>query len=68
MSNLFAEAYEEDEDDSAVAATETSFDPDKSLNCSVEGSHTLVHGSGGRGYGLASTPITYGCYQWKVNV
>lgn len=24
-----------------------------------------MHGPGGRGYGLGSTPITSGCYQWK---
>lgn len=31
----------------------------------MEGGHTLVHGPGGRGYGLATSPITSGCYQWK---
>ncbi|KAK7085894.1 hypothetical protein SK128_025641 [Halocaridina rubra] len=51
--------------DDNLPVQEIGFDPDKSVNCSVEGGHTLVHGPGGRGYGLGSTPITSGCYQWK---
>uniref|UniRef100_A0A0L8HTX3 HECT-type E3 ubiquitin transferase n=1 Tax=Octopus bimaculoides TaxID=37653 RepID=A0A0L8HTX3_OCTBM len=43
----------------------TSFDPDKTLCCSVENGHTLVHGPGGKGYGLGNMQITSGCYQWK---
>ena len=42
------------------------FDPDKTLNCSVENGATLVHGTGGRGYGLGATAVTAGCYTWKV--
>ncbi|KAL3277276.1 hypothetical protein HHI36_012626 [Cryptolaemus montrouzieri] len=42
------------------------FDPEKSLNCLVESNLTLIHGSGGRGYGLALQPIRSGCYQWKI--
>ena len=45
---------------------DVSFDTDKTLCCSVENAHTLVHGSGGRGYGLGATAISSGCYQWKV--
>ncbi|XP_035829751.1 probable E3 ubiquitin-protein ligase HERC1 isoform X3 [Aplysia californica] len=41
------------------------FDVDRCVACSVEAGHTLVHGSGGRGYGLGSTVMTSGCYQWK---
>ncbi|KAJ9597344.1 hypothetical protein L9F63_011784, partial [Diploptera punctata] len=41
------------------------FDPEKCLCCTVEGRQTLVHGPGGRGYGLGNTAITSGCYQWK---
>ncbi|GFO36542.1 HECT and rld domain-containing e3 ubiquitin protein ligase family member 1, partial [Plakobranchus ocellatus] len=41
------------------------FDPDRCTACSVESGHTLVHESGGRGYGLCSTVMTSGCYQWK---
>lgn len=43
-----------------------SFDPDRCLSCSVESGHTLVHGTGSRGYGLGTTLMTSGCYQWKV--
>ena len=43
------------------------FDPDRCVACNVEHGHTVAHGSGGRGYGLASTPMTSGCYQWKVS-
>lgn len=42
------------------------FDPEKCLNCKVESALTLVHGSGGRGYGLANQGIKSGCYQWKI--
>ena len=49
-----------------VTMLDVTFDPDKTLCCSVESGHTLVHSPGGRGYGLAATPITSGCYQWKV--
>ena len=49
-----------------MAMHEASFDPDKCLYCKVENGHTLVHGAGGRGYGLGAPPITSGCYQWKV--
>lgn len=45
---------------------EISFDSDKMLNCSVENGQTLVHGAGGRGYGVAGLPVSNGCYQWKV--
>ncbi|XP_068210388.1 probable E3 ubiquitin-protein ligase HERC1 [Palaemon carinicauda] len=54
-----------DSPDDNLPVQEIGFDPDKSVCCSVEGGHTLVHGPGGRGYGLGSTPITSGCYQWK---
>lgn len=54
----------ESEDD--VATQEALFDPDKLVCCCIENGHTLVHGSGGRGYGLGATPISSGCYQWKV--
>jgi len=46
---------------------DVTFDVDKVLNCTVENGQTLIHGAGGRGYGLASIPISSGCYQWKVN-
>ncbi|CAH1796720.1 unnamed protein product [Owenia fusiformis] len=52
-------------DSEKLASQEASFDPDRLLNCNVENSYTLVHGTGGRGYGLGSTAISSGCYQWK---
>ncbi|XP_050295909.1 probable E3 ubiquitin-protein ligase HERC1 isoform X2 [Anthonomus grandis grandis] len=42
------------------------FDPDKCFKCTIEGSLTLVHAPGGRGYGLGLQPIKTGCYQWKM--
>ncbi|XP_050402259.2 probable E3 ubiquitin-protein ligase HERC1 [Patella vulgata] len=41
------------------------FDLEKSNSCTIESDHTLVHGAGGRGYGLGTTAIKTGCYQWK---
>jgi len=51
---------------SSTDITDVIFDVDKMLNCTVENGQTLIHGAGGRGYGLASIPISSGCYQWKV--
>ncbi|XP_046401290.1 probable E3 ubiquitin-protein ligase HERC1 isoform X2 [Ischnura elegans] len=48
-----------------VPVPDMGFDPDKCLCCSVEHNQMLVHGTGGRGYGLGNTAITSGCYQWK---
>lgn len=61
---LQGEAEEEDEN---LPVQEVSFDPEKAQCCVVENSQGLTHGSGGKGYGLASTGISSGCYQWKVN-
>ncbi|KAH9513367.1 putative E3 ubiquitin-protein ligase herc1 [Bulinus truncatus] len=49
----------------SVLIQSAAFDPDRCVACTVEVGHTLVHGSGGRGYGLGSTVMTSGCYQWK---
>lgn len=57
------EAEEEDEN---LPIQEVSFDPEKAQCCVVENGQGLTHGSGGKGYGLASTGISSGCYQWKV--
>lgn len=57
----------EDEQDTQVVA-EATFDIHKTVCCSVENDQTLVHGSGGRGYGLVTTPISTGTYQWKVRL
>ena len=51
---------------SSTDIADVTFDVDKMVNCTVENGQTLVHGAGGRGYGLVGIPITSGCYQWKV--
>ncbi|XP_066271875.1 probable E3 ubiquitin-protein ligase HERC1 [Branchiostoma lanceolatum] len=48
-----------------MAVQEANFDPERTVCCTVENGHTLVHGAGGRGYGLGSTGISSGCWQWK---
>ena len=60
-----AEDLRPDSPENNLPIQEVGFDPDTCVWCSVEGGHTLVHGPGGRGYGLASSPIISGCYQWK---
>uniref|UniRef100_A0A3Q3XB61 HECT-type E3 ubiquitin transferase n=1 Tax=Mola mola TaxID=94237 RepID=A0A3Q3XB61_MOLML len=62
---LQVEAEEEDEN---LPVQEVSFDPEKAQCCVVENSQGLTHGSGGKGYGLASTGISSGCYQWKFYI
>ncbi|XP_029961368.1 LOW QUALITY PROTEIN: probable E3 ubiquitin-protein ligase HERC1 [Salarias fasciatus] len=59
---LQGEAEEEDEN---LPVQEVSFDPEKSQCCVVDGVQVLTHGSGGKGYGLASAGVSSGCYQWK---
>ncbi|KAG9341250.1 hypothetical protein JZ751_019691 [Albula glossodonta] len=61
---LQGEAEEEDEN---LPIQEVSFDPEKAQCCVVENGQGLTHGSGGKGYGLASTGISSGCYQWKAS-
>lgn len=61
--NMQGDAEEEDEN---LPVQEVSFDPEKAQCCVVENGQGLTHGSGGKGYGLASTGISSGCYQWKV--
>ena len=51
---------------SSTDIADVTFDVDKMLNCTVENGRMLIHGAGGRGYGLAGIPISSGCYQWKV--
>ena len=43
------------------------FDAEKMMCCNGEGGRTLLHGLGGRGYGLANIGIKSGCYEWKVS-
>ncbi|XP_041442593.1 probable E3 ubiquitin-protein ligase HERC1 isoform X2 [Xenopus laevis] len=63
--NKTGELEEEEED---LPIQEVSFDPEKVQCCLVENGQTLTHGSGGKGYGLASTGVTSGCYQWKFYI
>ncbi|XP_057655201.1 probable E3 ubiquitin-protein ligase HERC1 isoform X1 [Diorhabda carinulata] len=49
-----------------VPVHDMGFDPEKCYNCTIEGNLTLVHGTGGRGYGLGLQAIRSGCYQWKI--
>uniref|UniRef100_A0A3Q2W7X5 HECT-type E3 ubiquitin transferase n=1 Tax=Haplochromis burtoni TaxID=8153 RepID=A0A3Q2W7X5_HAPBU len=57
-----------EEEDENLPIQEISFDPEKAQCCVVENSQGLTHGSGGKGYGLASTGISSGCYQWKFYI
>ncbi|XP_062242430.1 probable E3 ubiquitin-protein ligase HERC1 isoform X5 [Platichthys flesus] len=59
---------ESEEEDENLPIQEVSFDPEKAQCCVVENSQGLTHGSGGKGYGLASTGISSGCYQWKFYI
>ncbi|XP_021370838.1 probable E3 ubiquitin-protein ligase HERC1 isoform X1 [Mizuhopecten yessoensis] len=62
--NSLDQNLEEDSDHATIQAA--SFDCEKSLNCTVENLQTLVHSGAGKGYGLGVTPMTSGCYKWKV--
>uniref|UniRef100_A0A8C4TJ25 HECT-type E3 ubiquitin transferase n=1 Tax=Erpetoichthys calabaricus TaxID=27687 RepID=A0A8C4TJ25_ERPCA len=57
-----------EEEDDSLPIQEVSFDPEKAQCCVVENGQVLTHGSGGKGYGLASTGIMSGCYQWKFYI
>uniref|UniRef100_A0A669BGH0 HECT-type E3 ubiquitin transferase n=1 Tax=Oreochromis niloticus TaxID=8128 RepID=A0A669BGH0_ORENI len=57
-----------EEEDENLPIQEISFDPEKAQCCVVENGQGLTHGSGGKGYGLASTGISSGCYQWKFYI
>lgn len=52
--------------DECIPIGDFSFDPHKLICCSLESGNILSHGSGGKGYGLATTAITSGCFIWKV--
>ncbi|CAG5849679.1 unnamed protein product [Menidia menidia] len=62
---LQGDAEEEDEN---LPIQEVSFDPEKAQCCVVENGQGLTHGSGGKGYGLASSGVSSGCYQWKFYI
>ncbi|XP_076011636.1 putative E3 ubiquitin-protein ligase HERC1 isoform X2 [Genypterus blacodes] len=59
---------ESEEEDENLPIQEVSFDPEKAQCCVVENGQGLTHGSGGKGYGLASTGVSSGCYQWKFYI
>ncbi|XP_078812489.1 putative E3 ubiquitin-protein ligase HERC1 isoform X5 [Oryzias latipes] len=54
--------------DECIPIGDFSFDPQKLVCCSLESGNILSHGSGGKGYGLATTAITSGCYIWKFSI
>ncbi|XP_057693752.1 probable E3 ubiquitin-protein ligase HERC1 isoform X3 [Corythoichthys intestinalis] len=62
------EKGEAEEEEENLPIQEVSFDPEKTVCCVVENGQGLTHGSGGKGYGLASTGISSGCYQWKFYI
>ncbi|TRY89487.1 hypothetical protein DNTS_016060 [Danionella cerebrum] len=59
---------EMEEEEENLPIQEVTFDPEKAQCCVVESGQGLTHGSGGKGYGLASTGISSGCYQWKFYI
>ncbi|KAF0031589.1 hypothetical protein F2P81_016144 [Scophthalmus maximus] len=54
--------------DECIPIGDFSFDPHKLVCCSLESGNILSHGSGGKGYGLATTAITSGCFIWKFYI
>ncbi|XP_014842886.1 PREDICTED: probable E3 ubiquitin-protein ligase HERC1 isoform X1 [Poecilia mexicana] len=54
--------------DECIPIGDFSFDPDKIVCCSLESGNILSHGSVGKGYGLATTGITSGCFIWKFYI
>ncbi|XP_030650140.1 probable E3 ubiquitin-protein ligase HERC1 isoform X2 [Chanos chanos] len=57
-----------EEEEENLPIQEVTFDPEKAQCCVVESGQGLTHGSGGKGYGLAATGISSGCYQWKFYI
>nr|XP_015195044.1 PREDICTED: probable E3 ubiquitin-protein ligase HERC1 isoform X5 [Lepisosteus oculatus] len=55
-------------EDECIPIGDFSFDPDKMVCCSLESGNVLSHGSGGKGYGLATTGVTSGCFIWKFYI
>lgn len=49
-----------------VSLHDMAFNPERCVNCIIEGGLTVFHGLGGRGYALGNRAIKSGCYQWKV--
>ncbi|XP_072518712.1 probable E3 ubiquitin-protein ligase HERC1 isoform X2 [Salminus brasiliensis] len=59
---------ESSSEDECIPIGDFSFDPHKLICCSLESGNVLSHGSGGKGYGLATTAITSGCFIWKFYI
>uniref|UniRef100_A0A672ZRT2 HECT-type E3 ubiquitin transferase n=1 Tax=Sphaeramia orbicularis TaxID=375764 RepID=A0A672ZRT2_9TELE len=57
-----------DDYEECIPIGDFSFDPHKLICCSLESGNILSHGSGGKGYGLATTAITSGCFIWKFYI
>ena len=55
-------------DEEELTTLEVAFEPEKCVCCSIENGQTLVHSVAGKGYGVASAPISSGCYQLKVSL
>uniref|UniRef100_A0A8C2A9Q1 HECT-type E3 ubiquitin transferase n=1 Tax=Cyprinus carpio TaxID=7962 RepID=A0A8C2A9Q1_CYPCA len=55
-------------EDECIPIGDFSFDPHKLICCSLESGNVLSHGPGGKGYGLATTAITSGCFIWKFYI
>ncbi|KAM3873957.1 putative E3 ubiquitin-protein ligase HERC1 [Diretmus argenteus] len=55
-------------EDECIPIGDFSFDPCKVTCCSLENGNILSHGSGGKGYGLATTAITSGCFFWRFYI
>ncbi|GCB81991.1 hypothetical protein scyTo_0022262, partial [Scyliorhinus torazame] len=58
----------DNKEDDSIPIKEFSFDPDKMVCSVMESGNVLSHGAGGKGYGLATTAITSGCFQWKFYI
>ena len=41
---------------------------DRLVQCSIEEENLLIHSTGGRGYGLASDPLSGGRHVWKIDI
>ncbi|XP_051773057.1 probable E3 ubiquitin-protein ligase HERC1 isoform X4 [Ctenopharyngodon idella] len=63
-----SEHINRDSEDECIPIGDFSFDPHKLICCSLESGNVLSHGSGGKGYGLATTAITSGCFIWKFYI
>ncbi|KAJ8402341.1 hypothetical protein AAFF_G00368300 [Aldrovandia affinis] len=66
--SAFMERERDGSEDECIPIGDFSYDPYKLICCSLESGNVLSHGSGGKGYGLATTAITSGCFIWKFYI